>query len=43
MDELPVIPLVFLKQAFVKNPRLKGERFTPFPEIDFKRAYFEDE
>jgi len=43
MEELPVIPLVFLKQAFVKNPRLKGERFTPFPEIDFKRAYFEDE
>lgn len=42
MEEMPVIPLVFLKQLFTKNPKLKAEIFTPFPPIDFNSAYFED-
>ncbi len=42
MEEMPVIPLVFLKQMFAKNHKLKGEILTPFPPIDFKSAYFED-
>ena len=41
MDEMPVIPLMFLKQVYIKNPNLKGEKITPFPPIDFRSVYFE--
>lgn len=41
MDEMPVIPLMFLKQVYIKNPHLKGEKLTPFPPIDFRSVYFE--
>ena len=42
MDEMPVIPLMFLKQVYIKNPNLKGEKLTPFPPIDFRSVYFEN-
>jgi oligopeptide transport system substrate-binding protein len=42
INEMPVIPLCFIKQRFAKNPRLKGERLSPFHFIDFKSAYFEN-
>lgn len=42
MEEMPVIPIVFLKLVFAKHPKLKGEILTPFPPIDFKSAYFEN-
>ena len=41
MDEMPVIPLIFLKQVYIKNPDLKGEKITAFPPIDFRSVYFE--
>jgi len=43
INEMPVIPLCFIKQRFAKNPRLKGEQLSPFHFIDFKSAYFENE
>ncbi len=43
INEMPVIPLCFIKQRFAKNPRLKGEQLSPFHFIDFKSAYFDDE
>lgn len=41
MEDMPVIPIVFLNMIFAKTPSIKGEVLTPFSPIDFKLTYFE--
>lgn len=40
MDEMPVIPLYFIRQTYLKNPALIGVNLPPSGEIDFKFASF---
>jgi oligopeptide transport system substrate-binding protein len=42
MEEMPVIPLCFIKLHFLCNDRLKGVYISSFKEIDFRYAYFEE-
>ncbi len=41
IDQMPAIPVYFLTNSFMKNPRLQGAYISPIGEVDFKRAYFE--
>ena len=43
IEEMPIIPLCFVKQRFAKNSKLKGENLSTLHFIDFKSAYFEDD
>ncbi|MBF5059661.1 peptide ABC transporter substrate-binding protein [Candidatus Neptunochlamydia vexilliferae] len=42
MEELPVIPLCFMKQHYLKNPKLQGVYVSPLKEIDFRYAFFQE-
>ncbi|MCB1107043.1 MAG: peptide ABC transporter substrate-binding protein [Chlamydiia bacterium] len=41
MEEMPVIPLCYVKLQYLRNPRLKGVYVSPLKEVDFRYAYFE--
>lgn len=38
--EMPVIPVYYLSNNFLKNPRLRGVYYSPLGDADFTRAYF---
>ena len=42
MEEMPVIPICFLRMCYIKNPNLKGVTLSPLDQIDFRAAYFVD-
>jgi len=42
MEELPVIPICFIRTIFMQTPKLKGVCITPLKELDFRWAYFEE-
>lgn len=41
IEEMPVIPLVFLKWRYLQNPRLQGAVLSEIGQIDFRSAYLE--
>lgn len=41
VDEMPLIPILFDKWRFMKNPRLKGIKLSSIGQIDFREAYLE--
>ncbi len=43
MEELPVIPLCFMKQCYLKTPKLQGVYVSPLKEVDFRYASFLEE
>ncbi|WP_194847968.1 peptide ABC transporter substrate-binding protein [Candidatus Neptunochlamydia vexilliferae] len=43
MEEMPIIPLCFNSQYYLKNKNLKGVYVSPLKEIDFRYASFSEE
>lgn len=43
MSEMPVIPIVYQKWRFLKNPRLKNVILSANGQMDFREAYLENE
>ena len=41
MDEMPIIPVYFLMNSYLKNPKLQNVFLSGLGDIDFKWAYFE--
>lgn len=41
MDEMPVAPIYFMTDSYVKDPNLKGAFLSGLGDVDFKWAYFE--
>jgi oligopeptide transport system substrate-binding protein len=41
MDEMPIIPIYFIMNSYLKNPKLQNVYLSGLGDIDFKWAYFE--
>ncbi|MBB64499.1 MAG: ABC transporter substrate-binding protein [Waddliaceae bacterium] len=42
MDEMPIAPLYFHTNAYLKHEQLKGVVFSPIGHVDFKWAYWDN-
>jgi oligopeptide transport system substrate-binding protein len=42
MNEMPVAPIYFMMDNYVKDPKLKGAYLSGLGDVDFKWAYFEN-